>query len=40
MGNQSGGEGVASRRVEVFRDACGQVMSSHVKFKSVECASG
>jgi hypothetical protein len=38
MGNQ--GERVASRRVEVFRDACVQSVSSDVKFKRVECASG
>ena len=40
MGNQ--GERVASRRAasRFFRDACVQSVSSDVKFKRVECASG
>lgn len=43
MGNQGNqGERVASRRVasRFFRDACVQSVSSDVKFKRVECASG
>lgn len=38
--NRGDGQPGRTRRVEVFRDACVQSVSSDVKFKRVECASG